>query len=741
MRNFLRAILDEWEQHWRPLLFLFVVEALLFLVWIFVSEYARHNLWFRVEANFNEFCLLAIVILYCSVPVIMAPNLLTTSGASDNVEICCKVTCIDRLIVRWKFLCLPLPVAALYGLWLLITNSFQCWGINPLTAISCFVLLMLLGIVLAAWRISNFFMPCSKYGYYWTKFVAGLILFIFPVFGVSVVGLILNGLPSDRIFYEATIIVLSAVSGIYVLFFFIACMMPKTRRPIAFGVAILTTLLLLFLLTPGIIGGIALFSNDALIKNIIDNVTAFSLGGGYDGESGYIVFWATLAFFSTSVIVLPPLGYLLWTRKIITEQKYLNSLFFGTGLLVVASIVLCIIAVSTGASRLRHAEYGARSAGLLHESRQILSNPASVPVERNASHLYYKAYRILEKLNKRTENYHYSYYNLEYLQSPESRQSMIDFIQSPEGKQIHALIDQAAFYPECRFIAQIDRGGINMFAFEMGHLAHFLLAQAYVYKFSSQENKILPEIEKSLRIDERINFQQFNSSFRSSWRIIEYAMTDAIKIGTENPSSAASYRRILDYLSSRQINYTDNRFESVHDYFTRILTFQCCFDDGILKNSDFFSKALRWADSVAGHSLVLRHLADYIDINIEVMHKILKVREMPVLPRELNRLVNEHSFTFNNDYDRLLSINLSALFSARSLQKMLKIGLALKIYKCEHGKYPASLQELAPAILPEIPVDPLDGKPFGYSVKNGNFILTSKLNRRHELSSELKGVR
>lgn len=123
------------------------------------------------------------------------------------------------------------------------------------------------------------------------------------------------------------------------------------------------------------------------------------------------------------------------------------------------------------------------------------------------------------------------------------------------------------------------------------------------------------------------------------------------------------------------------------------------------------------------------------------MHKILKVREMPVLPRELNRLLNEHSFTFNNDYDRLLSINLSALFSARSLQKMLKIGLALKIYKCEHGKYPASLQELVPAILPEIPVDPIDGKPFGYKVKDGNFKLTNNAKYPKELSSELKGAR
>lgn len=40
--------------------------------------------------------------------------------------------------------------------------------------------------------------------------------------------------------------------------------------------------------------------------------------------------------------------------------------------------------------------------------------------------------------------------------------------------------------------------------------------------------------------------------------------------------------------------------------------------------------------------------------------------------------------------------------------------LALKIYKMQHGKLPASLSELVPEFFPQVPIDDFDGKPFRY---------------------------
>ena len=51
-----------------------------------------------------------------------------------------------------------------------------------------------------------------------------------------------------------------------------------------------------------------------------------------------------------------------------------------------------------------------------------------------------------------------------------------------------------------------------------------------------------------------------------------------------------------------------------------------------------------------------------------------------------------------------------------------RLGLALKCYRSEKGKYPASLQELVPAWLEKIPTDPVTGKSIVYSSDGKDFM-------------------
>ena len=51
--------------------------------------------------------------------------------------------------------------------------------------------------------------------------------------------------------------------------------------------------------------------------------------------------------------------------------------------------------------------------------------------------------------------------------------------------------------------------------------------------------------------------------------------------------------------------------------------------------------------------------------------------------------------------------------------RMLRIGLALSAYHEREGKYPARLEQLVPGLLPEIPLDPYRGEPFGYTGGEG----------------------
>ncbi|MEI8244803.1 MAG: hypothetical protein WCI51_03170 [Lentisphaerota bacterium] len=54
-----------------------------------------------------------------------------------------------------------------------------------------------------------------------------------------------------------------------------------------------------------------------------------------------------------------------------------------------------------------------------------------------------------------------------------------------------------------------------------------------------------------------------------------------------------------------------------------------------------------------------------------------------------------------------------------------KLTLALHIYKNQNGAFPDKLEQLAPGILKEIPVDPISGKPFEYQKADGKVTLSS----------------
>jgi hypothetical protein len=55
-----------------------------------------------------------------------------------------------------------------------------------------------------------------------------------------------------------------------------------------------------------------------------------------------------------------------------------------------------------------------------------------------------------------------------------------------------------------------------------------------------------------------------------------------------------------------------------------------------------------------------------------------------------------------------------------------RIACALERYRLAHGVYPATLEELAPAYIPEVPHDVINGEPYRYRLRaDGTFLLYS----------------
>ncbi len=116
----------------------------------------------------------------------------------------------------------------------------------------------------------------------------------------------------------------------------------------------------------------------------------------------------------------------------------------------------------------------------------------------------------------------------------------------------------------------------------------------------------------------------------------------------------------------------------------------------------------------------IKTYARYMDSIIAISKQPYSARSpLPIVPKDcVNQLLDSDPSTFS-----------TSIYSSKSLttaNKMLRLGLALKIYKDEHGKYPTSFSELVPGIISKVPDDPfaLTGT-FKYRLEKDKYVLYS----------------
>jgi hypothetical protein len=95
-------------------------------------------------------------------------------------------------------------------------------------------------------------------------------------------------------------------------------------------------------------------------------------------------------------------------------------------------------------------------------------------------------------------------------------------------------------------------------------------------------------------------------------------------------------------------------------------------------------------------------------------------------------VINARRTITQNTGDVLLNLSLPATIQAENAQTrarirrdQVRIGFAMATFHAETGKYPKSLDELAPKYLSEIPLDPYTQKSFVYLPRDASFLIYS----------------
>jgi hypothetical protein len=90
---------------------------------------------------------------------------------------------------------------------------------------------------------------------------------------------------------------------------------------------------------------------------------------------------------------------------------------------------------------------------------------------------------------------------------------------------------------------------------------------------------------------------------------------------------------------------------------------------------------------------------------------------LPIVDDRCIRAMKTHP-AFDLDYDSFSTGWLFGRFArAMALRDAAVLGLSCELFRAARGRYPATLDELAPEFLKEIPPDPFTGKPFKYELR------------------------
>ncbi|MEW5900211.1 MAG: hypothetical protein AB1715_01975 [Acidobacteriota bacterium] len=141
-------------------------------------------------------------------------------------------------------------------------------------------------------------------------------------------------------------------------------------------------------------------------------------------------------------------------------------------------------------------------------------------------------------------------------------------------------------------------------------------------------------------------------------------------------------------------------------------------------NSQFFHRAYNW--------IFRPVLKSEIVWAVGAWEEMAKAALLPYFENEGTRVRHEErrrSIPFFYRVNAVLFPHLSSVnLKEASIEALLdsgRIGLACKIYRLEHGRFPEKISDLVPGLLDKEPLDPFTGEPYFYRLKDNGFIIYS----------------
>ena len=527
-------------------------------------------------------------------------------------------------------------------------------------------------------------LPISKTKIYSIKYLSSVLLFL----AISTIGSLLVytysffGKVSFKAFFLATSVQLSIWILVHAAVFFCNLINRNNKNGI---IMLLVLPVLLIILAPGIFSvNMFFFTTDA--------------------------YWLTTSTISTIIIlylILLMSGWYLWNTRISKDLRCLKPILKTLGLMVTAPVLLYGLAYL-------YINYQYSSA--LQEAKEnmlLIERPSKLPLTELSNAVtafteYIKEHKVNRMpLYKKLASQPYLASARKALQKKQNTGK--EYLNNQDVKNLYSILEKISDKYKTQndkdfFIARYYTRLAIIF------LTDFARAQANVGN-NKDFFRTLRLAAKYCIILRKIEIADIDSVSSMLLRDIYHLV---IRSGQKNPEYADDYQKALGFIQN------DKTYCPAYDFLSHLRYVKSLLDPRSSRNNNFNTSYYRLR-AKQGIAAWIRYEIKRNKLYLEAE----KTLDLKKIIQKNKQLVKEEKKIPGHCGILVYGNGLENYLLSRSRMAGDKISLALKIFRCRHGKFPDKLQKLCPEILKEIPLVTIKQSPFKYKKLQDGFTLNA----------------
>ena len=560
-------------------------------------------------------------------------------------------------------------------------------------------------------------LPVSKTKIYFSKYLSNLLIFLPISIATSSLMYTLTGLTPGKAFFDDLGIwtrptAITALLIIWILSHATVFLYNLISRNASSGIIALLTFPIIFI----------------IISLGTSSVTMFL----FTNDQNWIIAYTLLSSIMIYIFMLG-FGWYLWNRRISRDLKTLKPILIAVIILFIVPALPYSVAYMYTKYQFNSALTEAKASGLQLE---IQRNPPPAKILDATNGMLDILQFSKDQKRLLTNNKIYNKYrnifplyrmanwtspNFKYYVKPTQQNEVANYIlNNPDMQNLYSTLEKALNKPDIQYIIQYNKAGwIKSYSryYEctsaISSASYFLMNRAYAQRYFGNNKaffKTLTDVMKLSKSLSEINKYSLECYGYKNYGILKSVYNTIIKAG---PVESAY---INDY--TQALKTCKNDIFSLNSNGTSFKRFQVWVGH-IYRNKPVLALGM----ALCVNFRLKQKFASRIMLDIEYNKLYSKVKKTYGLKKIIERfalLENKHPYSYIYSPSHW---GFSDYLKSRSKIAGDKLCLALKIYRCRHGKYPEKLEDLYPEILKEIPLEPRTETPFIYKREGNGFLL------------------